>query len=118
MPCNFPLPAYRGRTLTKSGKFSVVVKSRDGHIDLPMRVNCGQCTWCRLNTARQWAVRCVHEASMWPLNTFITLTYRPEDLPSMSLIHNREERATLVKAHYQEFMNRLRSYYSYSLKRS
>lgn len=36
---------------------------------------CGKCIECRLEYARQWAVRCVHEAKMHEENSFITLTY-------------------------------------------
>lgn len=41
---------------------------------------CGKCISCRLEYARQLAIRCVHEASMWQENCFITLTYRDEEL--------------------------------------
>lgn len=41
---------------------------------------CGQCLSCRLDYARQWAIRCVHESKMWPNNTFITLTYDDQHL--------------------------------------
>lgn len=38
--------------------------------------SCGQCHGCQLEHARQWAVRCSHEASLHDENSFITLTYR------------------------------------------
>lgn len=38
---------------------------------------CGQCHGCRLEQSRQWAVRCVHEASLYDENCFITLTTEP-----------------------------------------
>lgn len=47
-----------------------------------------------------WAVRIVHEAQMWPQNSFITLTYRPEDLP---------QGGSLNVEHYQLFMKKLRA---------
>lgn len=43
---------------------------------------CSKCIECRLEYARQWAVRCVHEASMHENNSFITLTYNDENLKS------------------------------------
>ena len=43
-----------------------------------MQVPCGQCIGCRLERSRQWAIRCMHEASLHPINCFITLTYSPE----------------------------------------
>ncbi|AXH78031.1 MAG: replication initiator protein [Microviridae sp.] len=59
---------------------------------------CGQCLSCRLEYARQWAVRCVHEAQMHERNSFITLTYSDENLKSTKLIYRD----------FQLFMKRLR----------
>ena len=42
---------------------------------------CGQCIGCRLERSRQWAVRCVHEASLHEDNCFITLTYDCDSMP-------------------------------------
>ena len=39
---------------------------------------CGQCIGCRLDKAREWAIRCVHEASLHKNNVFITLTFSDE----------------------------------------
>lgn len=44
---------------------------------------CGKCIECRLEYARNWAVRSVHEAKMHENNAFITLTY--ENLSSEKL---------------------------------
>ena len=35
---------------------------------------------CRLERSRQWAVRCMHEASLYDFNSFVTLTYNDENL--------------------------------------
>lgn len=59
---------------------------------------CGKCIECRLDYARQWAVRCVHEAQMHESNAFITLTYSDENLRSTKLIYQD----------FQNFMKRLR----------
>lgn len=40
-----------------------------------MSVACGRCIGCRLERARQWAVRCMHEASLHEASAFVTLTY-------------------------------------------
>lgn len=48
---------------------------------------CGKCLSCRLEYARQWAVRCVHEAQMHENNAFITLTYSNETLSSDKLYY-------------------------------
>lgn len=42
---------------------------------------CGRCIGCRLERSRQWAVRMVHEASLYPQNCVVTLTYGDAHLP-------------------------------------
>ena len=71
MRCSFPrkvgfLPD--GKTITFSYKESSL---EFAHFQLP----CGKCLACRLERARQWAVRGFHEAQMHPHSSFITLTY-------------------------------------------
>lgn len=63
------------------------------------QIPCGQCVECKLERARDWAVRCVHEADSHKENSFITLTYSPENLPSDGKVS---------KKHFQDFMKRLR----------
>jgi len=43
---------------------------------------CGQCTGCRLERSRQWAVRLMHEAQLHQANSFVTLTYNDQNLPN------------------------------------
>lgn len=52
-----------------------------------------------MESSRQWALRCVHEASLHEDNAFITLTYAPENVPYGG---------TLVKKDFQDFAKRLR----------
>lgn len=66
---------------------------------MPVEVPCGQCIGCRIDRSKQWAVRCVHEASLYERNCFITLTYNDAHLP---------ENGSLVKKDFQDFMKRLR----------
>lgn len=82
-----------------SGKRSIVFNQAEGFKDLPVDLPCGQCIGCRLERSRQWAVRCVHEASLHEDNCFITLTYAEEHLP---------EGGSLQKEDFQKFMKRLR----------
>lgn len=67
-----------------------------------MPLPCSICLGCRLEKARQWAVRCVHEASLYEDNSFITLTFAPEELP---------EGGSLSRSHMQAFMKDLRREY-------
>nr|UQB76424.1 replication associated protein [Flumine microvirus 5] len=68
-----------------------------------MRLSCGQCIGCRLERSRQWAIRCVHEASLYKRNCFVTLTYADEFVPVGGSLEHR---------HFQLFMKRLRSKYA------
>ena len=80
MPCVTPLKAYRG----EGGR--IVFDSKSGWSDRPIELACGQCIQCRIKRSREWALRCVHEASMHPMSEFLTLTYRDQELPeNMSL---------------------------------
>lgn len=99
MPCYHPITGYRAKSSYGSGKRGVVFNRRDGFIDLPVTLACGQCWGCRLERSRQWAVRCVHESQLHEDNSFVTLTYDNEHLPFGG---------TLVKADFQRFMKRLR----------
>ncbi len=90
-----------------SGKFPIVFDRADSNgqeVPLP----CGQCIGCRLERSRQWAIRCVHEASLYESNCFITLTYDNDHLPL---------NGSLDKSHFQKFMKRLRFRFSESTVR-
>lgn len=67
--------------------------------DLPITIACGQCRACLLEKSRQWATRCVNEASMHKDTAYITLTYSPENLPEGGNLQVRD---------WQLFAKRLR----------
>jgi len=81
VPCYHPLTGYWSKSVNASGKRSVVFNPKEGYVDREVVVPCGQCIGCRLERSRQWAVRCVHESSLYDRNCFITLTYSDEYLP-------------------------------------
>lgn len=92
MPCTSPLKAHR----LEDGTISFKARSGEGDaLDLA----CGQCLSCRMSRSKMWAVRCMHEASLYRNNAFITLTYDNEHLPAGG---------DLCYPHYQKFMKRLR----------
>lgn len=74
MPCYHPLQGWR-----KQGG-GITFNLRDGFVDRPVTVSCGQCIGCRLERSRQWAVRCMHEASLHDFNCFVTLTYSEDGI--------------------------------------
>lgn len=59
---------------------------------------CGSCLACRINHAKEWAVRCVLESLYHEESWFITLTYDDAHLPDHGLI-NRE--------HIREFQKKI-----------
>lgn len=99
MPCYFPLQGWRSRALTPNGKRLVVFDRGKGYVDQPITIPCGKCIGCRLERSRQWALRCMSEAQLHSTNSFITLTYSDDFLPSD---------LSLDKSHFQNFMKRLR----------
>ena len=92
MPCFHPITAYH----KIGGGITWTYRESNG---IKLTVSCKQCTGCRQEYARQWAMRNIHEASLWLNNIFITLTYNDQNLPE----HNK-----LVKKDFQDFMKRLR----------
>lgn len=106
MTCYHPLKAWYGRTVGKSGKRGVVFKAELAHPFLPaLELPCGQCVGCRLERSRQWAMRCMHEASLYEKNCFITLTYRD---PPCFVCGGSFFSSSLFLPDFQNFMKRLR----------
>ncbi len=98
MACFHPLTGYRS---VEDG--GIVFNPLKGFTDLAITVPCGQCIGCRLERSRQWAIRCVHESSLWEQNSFITLTYDDDNLPLNGSIDVTD---------FQKFMKRLRKKYT------
>lgn len=97
MPCFRPMPAVR----RLDG--SVTFESRTRVDGCTLWLPCGQCIGCRLERSRQWAMRCMHEASLHDANCFITLTYDDDHVPADG---------SLDYSHFQLFMKRLRKHFS------
>ena len=97
MPCYSPLQARR-----VDGQVQVVGNVRDGRGNLySLRIPCGRCIGCRLRYSQMWAIRCVHEASLYDSNCVVTFTYRDQDLPKDGSLFYRD---------FQLFMKRLRQH--------
>lgn len=101
VPCYHPVQAFKSVERNElSGKFVIRFHEPVGaRLKFePIKLPCGQCVGCRLEYSRQWAVRCVHEASLHEDNCFITLTYADEHLPAARSLQYRD---------FQLFMKRL-----------
>lgn len=90
MPCYHPLRGYQG----SDGRVFFQELHRQQSVRT-LELPCGRCRGCRLERSRQWAIRCMHEASLHECNCFVTLTYE-------------ENPRTLKYRDFQLFMKRLR----------
>lgn len=98
MACFSPLAAFQ--TADGSVVFSEL---RRYDIVASITLPCGQCRGCRLERSRQWATRCLHEASLHRDNAFITLTFDDAHLPAGASLDYRP---------YQLFVKRLRQHFA------
>lgn len=96
MSCYRPLKGFR----TPNGVVFAELSRNDilGPIELP----CGQCIGCRMRRASDWSLRVMHEASLWPVNCFVTLTYGNGQLPPNASLSHRD---------FQLFVKRVRKHY-------
>lgn len=109
MPCFHPLSAYQSRWVRANGKRGIYFPNsvqNPSNFD-PIQLPCGQCSGCRVERSRQWAIRCVHEAQLHKRNCFITLTFNDDHLP--------EDRSLNVRD-FQLFMKRLRKKYGSNIR--
>lgn len=107
MSCFSPLKGYRS---PEGGLIFKQQLKADGSPDT-MSVACGQCFGCRLDRSRMWAARIMHEAHEWPVNSFVTLTYRDPwkcDAEQFKDGYYIPSNGSLAHGHFQDFMKRLR----------
>lgn len=93
MSCYHPIKGYRtptGVVFSALSRYDIL-----GDIEIP----CGRCIGCRMRRASDWELRVMHEASLWPRNCFVTLTYGRDKLPPNASLCHRD---------FQLFMKRLR----------
>lgn len=89
MPCFHPITAWRSSAKTAAGKRPLLF-TPNGAVGLPLEINCGQCIGCRLERARQWSVRIMHEAQFHEETSFLTLTYSPQTVPASGSVVVRD----------------------------
>lgn len=116
MPCNHPLKAFDTGLLTENGKPLYFIAK--GAVDMvpvehvykrfgsmpskgvfhngqrflieSIDIPCGSCSGCRMDHARDWKIRCCIEAAAYDHNSFITLTYDNDHLPSDGELSKRD----------------------------
>ena len=82
--------------LTDKCRFDPVLQKWTYYAEVP----CGKCTPCKIEIAKEWALRCCLELPYWNNAIFTTLTYRDSDLPSDYSLH---------KEHLEKFFNDVRN---------
>lgn len=92
--CISPQKGYRG----DNGAIFLST-SAGGHYGRLTQFDCGWCIGCRLKKSRDWSIRLQHESRMHERNSFLTLTYNDEKLPTD---------LSLNVTHWQLFAKRLR----------
>lgn len=110
MPCYHP----KRVALDEAGQLDWSVWAPVPDLHDMVLVPCRKCIGCTASVARDWAIRCYHEASMherlWkdpetglvtkiPHNVFLTLTYDEENLPPGGLLRHSD---------FVKFLKRLR----------
>ncbi len=113
MPCLGPLTAYRPKAGADSAR--LVFDRKKGDLDKRVDVPCGQCIECRLDYARQWAIRLQKEAQCYDVSSFITLTYDNEHLPAGNTLVKRDVALFHKRLHNRLLRERgygIRFYYS------
>lgn len=100
----------RKASLSHSGSVTFSLKQFNREL-VPFQLPCGKCIECRLEHARETAVRCVHEASCYENNIFLTLTYSDEHVPQK--LHKRDFQLfmkSLRKHIFNEFLKKFGKY--------
>lgn len=95
MTCVSPLKAFWRSAARDAITFDV----NKSFTKIPFSLPCGRCIGCRMEKARQWGLRCLHEKKLWPHNQYVTLTYNDEFMPPGGSVCLRD---------VQLFMKRLR----------
>lgn len=92
----------------KDSVFLATIKNSESYEDV--KLPCGQCVGCRLERSRQWAIRCMHEASLHEKNCFITLTFNQE------FLETRKNVWSLDYHDWRLFMMRLRKKFGKNIR--
>lgn len=71
MKCTRPRPLKPWKSIYNSGN----------QVSPTIYVDCGKCLNCKINKAREWTTRLIHETNISQSTIFITLTYDTEHLP-------------------------------------
>lgn len=93
----------------------ITIKVEQSHPNAPpfrmVQVPCGKCPICVQKYQNSWTIRIIEEFKNWPVSTFLTLTYSPENVPTMVQQSTGEIHYTVLKQHIKDWFKRFRTYY-------
>ena len=78
--CFHPQTAWLQKVVKGGVEKNAIFFSRPSEDAQRVHLPCGKCLGCRVDKARTWAIRCLHESQMHDANSFITLTMSDEHL--------------------------------------
>lgn len=81
VPASFQRRVKHGAIIMNRDDMNYLIKVHKKNPDLFQQIPCGQCTACRLEYSRQWAIRCTLESKYYQNCWFATVTYDNEHLP-------------------------------------
>jgi len=116
MTCYHPVTAFRVSSgKTAAGVWPITFNQSNGDLSQALKIPCGTCIGCRLDRAKSWALRCIHESKLHDKNAFITLTYNDKNLYSRCGIYDDQNSkindVSLNKRDWVLFMKKLRKKY-------
>lgn len=99
MPCYAPLKGFRTlEGVERGGKPRITFNAMKAiNSSQALSLPCGQCIGCRIDRTVQWGVRISHESKMHSSNSFLTLTYSPENMPANGSVSKREAQLFLKR---------------------
>ncbi len=115
MACYSPLKGFKNLN-------GALVFKRSVHTIGTMEVACGQCLGCRLDRTLMWAMRIVHESSLYEHihgNCFVTFTYRSKENSSVEQYrkgHYVPDDYSLNYHHFRDFIKRLRRHFPQKIR--
>lgn len=102
MACYSPLKGYKH---LKDGSIGFTLKSKLAAIDAQLsEIACGQCIGCKIQRSKDWAIRCTNEMYHHEQSSFLTFTYRDENLPENGSLH-KQHLTTFFKS-YRKWLQR------------
>ena len=102
MPCFNPVRSWEvGKTEEGKAVLSYKRPKIRREEEQIVLIPCSKCIGCLTRRSNDWATRCYHEARLHKVNSFITLTYREQNLPKDKNLNH---------THFQEFISRLRAH--------